>query len=106
MSDAKAIEKFALELAAEVTEIDGTDLRLDGKTYIVTTEADIAAWLSWHVHCEDPDAPSRNADGKDQSVCLCGEVFIGTTWIEACEAMDVHRDAKRAEYIEAIGGQP
>ncbi|MEU1761175.1 hypothetical protein [Micromonospora sp. NPDC005652] len=96
-----AAAKLVLELATDMQEIEGRELDLDGKTWLVTTEADIAAWLAWHVHSPDPDTPTRDATGNPQEVCLCGETFRGGDWTDVTDAIDRHRAEKTAELVAA-----
>lgn len=97
----QSVERFALELISDLPDVEGSELDLGGKTWLVTTEADIAEWLAWHVHSEDPDAPSEDAAGNPQEVCLCGEVFVGGDWTEVTDAVGRHKEQRRAAYRQA-----
>lgn len=59
-----------LELLAEVGEISGHEMRLDGKTWLVTTEADIRHWIAWHIHQETD--PGVGSETGVTSHCRCG----------------------------------
>lgn len=89
-----AIDRFARALAGELTEIAGRDLELDGKTWLVTTDVDLAEWLARFAH-----GVLEPADGDNlRLACLCGQKFTGQRWPDAAAAYDAHSRKMVAEF--------
>jgi hypothetical protein len=90
-----AVAKFAAELADELQEIQGHEITLDGKTYLVTTEAQILEWIAWHVHQPEEDAYET---GEPAASCPCGwTAGPFKTWSDAANASNAHRAAGLAQ---------
>lgn len=78
-----------LGLLADISEIDGREMILDGKTWLVTTDRDVRRWIAWHIH-QDAGVDEQTAAGLICR-CLCGwATEPQETWRAASLAVDQH----------------
>jgi hypothetical protein len=91
---------FATDLVADTNQIQGRELDLDGKTYLVTTEEQIRAWIGWHLHSVDED-DDRIAH------CSCGwSAGPFASWAAYAIAADQHREEGIAALVSGTTPSP